>query len=154
MNLNTLFIYIFRLLKADDLIVLGGCGLKFTWRFPQSTQCPVKNCKIQFGKRSDAIDHYKVNHAKKTTLCPACNSPILMRSFGDIAFHYRKRHPNKDLPLCFKSPYERKKMDNKHAKIKANSENGSQAMKVVLLFCLNDSSFIWHIFSFLDCTLG
>lgn len=101
------------------MIVLSGYGLKFTWQFPESTRCPVKNCRKQFGIRSDAIVHYKRRHAEKSTLCPACNTPKLVRRFSDMSHHYKNVHPNLPLPSYFKKLSEKKKIVDEHANVKS-----------------------------------
>lgn len=125
------------------MIVLSGCGLKFLWKFPQSAQCPVKNCKIQFNKRSEAIVHYKKTHAEKSTLCPDCNTPKSARKFSDMVYHYKSVHPNDELPTFFKKSSEKKNMNEKPVIVKtqrisygnvSHLENGSQPMDVILLF--------------------
>lgn len=135
----TVIIYLFLFLK-DDMIVLSALGLKFTWQFPNTTNCPVKNCQKQFGVRSDAIVHYKKKHAAKSTLCPLCNKPKLVRRPGDIAYHYTNVHPKFDLPSYFKNLQMKEKVDNKHADLvsqtrhsgsKSCAKNGSQPSKEV-----------------------
>lgn len=94
------------------MIVLSGCGLKFKWRFPKSTRCPVKNCRRQFGVRSDAIVHYKKFHAKRSTLCLACKEPKVVRKISDMVYHYKTIHPKQNLPSYFDASTSEKKVDN------------------------------------------
>lgn len=109
------------------MIVLNGCGMRIMWQFPpRITHCPVKCCFKRFGVRSDAIVHYKENHAERSTLCPICNSPVIMRRFGDINDHYKRRHPNSDLPSYFAGLAKRKKSQTKRFESAPCSKNGSQ----------------------------
>lgn len=108
--------YLFSL--KDDMIVLSGCGLRFKWQFPQTTWCPVKNCRRQFGVRSDAIVHYKKFHAERSTLCPICKEPKVMRKISDMVFHYKKVHPNDNLASYFKGSVNKKNVDNKQVNVK------------------------------------
>lgn len=113
------------------MIVLSACGLEFKWKFPQYvTKCPVQPCSVEFGSRSDAIDHFKETHAYRSTLCPICKKPVVMRSFGDIKYHYKKQHPHADLPPYFEKLSVRGNKGNQYAEVKSEtkswSENGSK----------------------------
>lgn len=123
------------------MVVLSGCGIRVTWQFPpRIKRCPWKNCLKGFGVRSDAIVHFKRNHAERSTLCHICNKPILMRRFGDINHHYRRRHPNVNLPSYLDKSSKKKETDDKHTNVKSQtkrfrskscSENESQPTKEI-----------------------
>ncbi|XP_055297156.1 uncharacterized protein LOC129565878 [Sitodiplosis mosellana] len=84
---------------GDDLITLHGCGKTTHWRFPRDIKhCPVHTCRIQFGIRYDAINHYKKRHAKHSILCPICVKPICSQKPNEFVRHYRKVHPYQLLP--------------------------------------------------------
>lgn len=135
------------------MIVLSACDLKFKWQFPQkTTQCPVKNCRKQFGVRSDAIVHYKKFHAERSTLCPACKEPKMVRKLSDIAYHYSSVHPNENLPSFFGKPAQKKNLNNeqvnvklqmKHFQTKLCHENGCPLTNVILLWYLVICKFVF-----------
>lgn len=105
------------------MIVLSGCGIRRMWQFPPCiTKCPVKNCMKCFSSRSEAIVHFKTNHAERSVLCPICNFPKLMRKFSDIKQHYNRIHPNSKLPSYFVKP---------SMKMKKKSQRKSQPTKKV-----------------------
>lgn len=85
--------------KDDDLITLSTSDQVSHWRFPQNTsQCPVKSCQEEFDSRSDAIAHYKHEHADKAIFCPPCNKPIAVRRLAQFLTHFHKKHPFKKNP--------------------------------------------------------
>lgn len=46
--------------SEDDLILLSGLDCVTKWRFPQAIKyCPLPNCLLLFGVRSDAITHFR-----------------------------------------------------------------------------------------------
>lgn len=84
----------------DDLITLTGCDKVTRWKFPQHTIiCPVEKCSKQFAVRSDAIAHYKSQHAHEAILCPICKIPIFATLTIFYKIHFMKAHPNMKFPL-------------------------------------------------------
>lgn len=89
--------------ESDDLILLEGCGQISQWQFPADlTKCPLDNCDIQFAVRSDAIIHYKNQHAKKSIYCSICDIPIYAEHVEDLKGHYEGKHIDVDVDLNFK----------------------------------------------------
>lgn len=85
--------------EENDLITLSGCGQTTYWRFPQDLKhCPVQSCRIQFGVRSDAINHYQKRHAIYSLLCPICVKPICAQRKYDFQTHFAKVHPMEEMP--------------------------------------------------------
>lgn len=110
------------------------------WQFPQRTRkCAWRQCTKLFDKRSDAIDHFKINHAKRSTLCPICKVPVQMRCFGDINYHYKRKHPNVELPSCFVRKIVDADVDvnpqMERFQSNSRSENGSQPSSGMRLSC-------------------
>lgn len=104
--------------KDNDLITLSGCGRITQWRSPKNlTQCPLRNCRLQFGVRSDAIAHYKRRHAIGSILCSICYKPI--RASGPMYFrrHFKRKHPYSIMPVGFDTG----KNDLKTQKLPANN---------------------------------
>lgn len=87
--------------EEDDLITLNGCGQVTQWRFPDTKICPVQNCRLLFGIRSDAMHHYKKRHAKVSILCPICEKPIISHKPSDFMRHFLRIHPNNETPFVF-----------------------------------------------------
>lgn len=86
----------------DDLITLRGCGQKTQWRFPPNfNQCPVKRCGEKFETRSEAIIHYKKQHAKTSIFCFICDKPLAAQSWNNFQIHYQHLHPAVKLPKIF-----------------------------------------------------
>lgn len=84
----------------EDLITLSGCGIITKWKFPKNKKsCPVIGCHHDFEKRSDAITHYKEQHAKKSVLCSICNKPICAQWKDHFIRHHKRMHPNIDVPF-------------------------------------------------------
>lgn len=84
--------------EDNDLITLTGCGQITQWRFPQTTRCPLRNCRADPGFRSLTIDHYRKRHAKNFTLCALCDKPVSAKQIWSVILHYRTKHPNDQLP--------------------------------------------------------
>lgn len=127
-------------LKVDegDIIVLSACGLRFEWPFKwNSKKCPVKNCYDYFGKRADAIAHYRKTHATRSVLCPICKRPILIRKLSDFHHHYKKVHPGKTVPSYFMNSPTNEKKNDKHDDLKspAKQMNKTQKFTCPLMYC-------------------
>lgn len=69
------------------------------WTFPQITQCPKANCKHKCLNRDDAIDHYRMAHAKYDMLCHECDQIISLSGAHNLMNHYKRRHPGVELPV-------------------------------------------------------
>lgn len=82
----------------NDLIKLEGAGIITHWKFHDQTNCPNKQCQIEFASRSHAIIHYKQQHAKKAILCELCSKPISACSASTFIEHYQRAHPFKKIP--------------------------------------------------------
>ncbi|XP_031628229.1 uncharacterized protein LOC116344008 isoform X3 [Contarinia nasturtii] len=109
----------------DDLITLNSNGIETQWRFPPNMNyCPVLNCRIQFGIRYDAVQHYKKRHANQAILCNICNKPISTKSTYEFKKHYSKLHPNTDLPYGLTElPPKPCGLSNKKKKVKVAVKN-------------------------------
>lgn len=83
----------------NDLITLGErLGFITQFKFSETNECPVRNCGI-FDSRSDAIAHYKQQHAEYAIFCEQCNRPFSIRSLEQFRDHYQKLHPDQKIPL-------------------------------------------------------
>lgn len=87
----------------DDLIRLTGCGQSTSFRFPNTTRCPIYNCSVDSGYRSRAIAHYKRKHAKDSIFCEECQKPVSAKSLHTFLKHYNEIHPNAELPQFLKN---------------------------------------------------
>lgn len=88
----------------DDVVTLSGGGHITQWNFPDTTLCPVMNCRLRFQNRSQAIEHYREKHAKFAILCSICDKPIRVdTNKNGFIYHYRATHPNHPLPFDFES---------------------------------------------------
>lgn len=98
----------------DDLITLNGCGQITQWRFPKGMErCPLISCQELFDDRSEAIDHYKMQHAKKSILCYVCDIPIYTYSSKDFEAHFRRMHPDAEIPFQFNGRIKQEIQPNK-----------------------------------------
>lgn len=87
---------------VDDSITLYGCGTVSKWRFPKGMErCPVSNCQELFDYRSEAIEHFKQKHAKRSILCYICGIPIYTYNSRDFESHFNRMHPDKEIPFQF-----------------------------------------------------
>lgn len=72
---------------GDDMIVLRGRGNISKWLFPNTTQCPVMNCRLKFNSRSAAIAHYRSKHAGHYMMCTTCKKPISVANNSNWKVH-------------------------------------------------------------------
>lgn len=78
--------------EQNDLILLEGCGQRMEYQFQKGvTQCPISECRMEFGIRSSAIDHFKSQHSNHSVCCEVCNEPISEDLF---LHHYKNSHPS------------------------------------------------------------
>lgn len=83
----------------DDLILCSGLDTITEYRFPPAIKhCPILTCRLLFGVRSDAINHFRKKHSSDTICCVVCKEPILVVEFE---FHFQQEHPNNDISLNF-----------------------------------------------------
>lgn len=69
-----------------------------TWHFPDTNQCPVKQCMLSFSHRSVAFFHFCVIHANKIMICTICDELILAENSQDLLQHYRDMHASERSP--------------------------------------------------------
>lgn len=82
--------------EIDDMITLNGFGIQTVWQYPKNiTYCTNRSCGCTFDNRSDAINHYKEQHADQFILCSVCTKPVAARSFIK---HYKNIHPHNEIP--------------------------------------------------------
>lgn len=78
---------------------LEGAGVVTYWQFPpEQTRCPVWKCEIELNSRSDALIHYKRQHATSAILCELCDRPVAAHSANTFIAHYQRTHPFKKVP--------------------------------------------------------
>lgn len=81
---------------------MTGCDQISQWRFPNTLkQCPIRDCRKKFQLRTNAIAHFKKNHAKKSVFCRLCDKPLEFRDMHHFEQHYRNFHPMAALPFDF-----------------------------------------------------
>lgn len=79
----------------NDLITLTGMNKISTWRFPNTTNCPLFRCEFKSKSRSQAIKHYRSNHASTSVLCFLCKKPISVKNnTTNYRTHFKNIHPH------------------------------------------------------------
>lgn len=74
------------------------------WKFPDTTRCPLRSCKLKLRSRKKAIEHYRKKHADHAVLCELCNVPLmLMLGTHHLNGHFQRKHPEEPLPKKIKS---------------------------------------------------
>lgn len=91
---------------VDDTILLSGLDRTTFWKFPQQNFCPHPYCQKDFENRSEAIGHFKSEHAKYAILCSVCEPQKPIYTYSRVGFkaHYRNHHPNAEIPFGFGEP--------------------------------------------------
>lgn len=69
-----------------------------TWHFPDTKECPLKQCTLQFSHRNVALLHFCMKHAKETTICTVCDELFSAENSQDLLQHYKDLHPNEPQP--------------------------------------------------------
>lgn len=69
-----------------------------TWHFPDTNQCPLKQCMLSRSDRNEAFNHFCMDHADITMLCLFCNELILAVNSDDLRRHHEDKHPNEVQP--------------------------------------------------------
>lgn len=64
------------------------------WHFPDTGQCPLKECALLLSSRSVAAFHFRTMHAKITMACTVCGELVLAENAHDLLQHYQGMHPN------------------------------------------------------------
>lgn len=91
--------------EESDMIELKGGGTSTFWRFPaQTTRCPFRNCSVDLGFHSRAIQHYRKKHANDMFYCNLCDRPLSIKAYKTYAAHFKYVHPGAELPAHFKTP--------------------------------------------------
>lgn len=87
----------------DDFITLHANGITTKWRYPKNLRhCIVHNCHERFRSKSDAMAHFRGNHAIGSILCSICDRPIRSsKGPNDFRRHFAHKHPNHTIPFNF-----------------------------------------------------
>lgn len=87
----------------EDFITLQTCGITTKWRYPENVrECVVLNCHEKFRSKSDAMAHFRQNHAIGSILCSICDRPIRSsKGLNDFRKHYAYKHPNHSMPFDY-----------------------------------------------------
>lgn len=87
----------------DELVELRGLNIKTLWRFPDTTNCPVRKCPHRiansFVNRMEAKRHYVKVHARNSILCTRCDKPIVAPLKLYYENHFKRKHPNAKVPF-------------------------------------------------------
>lgn len=82
--------------EIDDLIISNGFGVTTCWRYPEDINyCLNLGCGLIFENRSDAIKHYKRQHADHFVFCSICTKPVSVDNFKR---HCKNIHRNGEIP--------------------------------------------------------
>lgn len=92
----------------DDLITLHGGGQITQFKLPKTIErkCPVWNCRMEFGIRSDVLSHFKKRHTLDHFYCKHCDKAIFARNQNDFYKHSRKAHPNVKQQIDFEDSFD------------------------------------------------
>ena len=84
----------------SDYITLGKSTEFETvvWRFPDTDQCPLKDCLLSCSSRSICLGHFHLMHADESMLCTICSELISIKNPLNLFRHYQDHHPNKPPP--------------------------------------------------------
>lgn len=122
----------------EDLIELGGCNIRTTWRFPKDTkECPALRCDYEFSTHSACRNHFKKVHAKHSICCPQCNKPYVANNPRNFQIHFEKAHPNARMPFKFEqasSPTVKKDAEKDDRDIDDSDSSDSNASDKITLF--------------------
>lgn len=68
------------------------------WRFPNTKQCPLKECKLSCSSRSVAFAHFHMHHAEISMICTICDELFLVLNPLNLLRHCQIEHPNERPP--------------------------------------------------------
>lgn len=68
------------------------------WRFPNTDQCPLKNCMLSCSSRKNCLTHFHMHHAEICMMCTICDELFLVVNPLHLLRHYQIHHPNERPP--------------------------------------------------------
>lgn len=73
--------------ENDVITLTSGANRKTYWQFPKENwqACPAIRCNLKFESRSDAIEHFKLEHSKNSICCQLCDKPIFAAMIANFS---------------------------------------------------------------------
>lgn len=88
------------ILNNSNNVTLGKSSVfeAVVWQFPNTNQCPIKDCMLSCSSRKVCLGHFHLIHADTTMLCTICNELMSVENPLNLYRHYQDRHPNNPTP--------------------------------------------------------
>lgn len=89
-------IFINELFQISVDVILGESTVfeEIRWRFPNTTECPLSDCKLSCSSSFLALIHFTVHHATTAMICIICNKLFSVENPTKLIDHFKRHHPN------------------------------------------------------------